>query len=219
MAIDSMKTYLQPTYFLDSDALIIKELIESITADKQTDVEKAVALFYWVRDAIPYNVYNVTEDPADYKASAIIKRKVGWCVPKAVTLAAMARAAGIPSRLHFADIQNFQISDKLLDIMKTNMFYYHGYTEIYISDAWMKATPAFNKELCDNMGHQTVEFDGVSDGMLPAETISGEKHIEYIKDRGVYDDLPFNVLFDFFRKKYPPLADFSENHSGFEVVE
>jgi transglutaminase-like putative cysteine protease len=202
MSTETMESYLQPTYFLDSNSEAVRGLAESLTADKNTDVDKAVALFYWVRDTIRYDPYSYSVDPAAYQASAIIQKKVGWCVPKAVLLAALTRAAGIPSRLHFADIRNFQISEKLLEAMKTDIFYYHGYTEIYLNGAWVKATPAFNIELCEKTGQQPVEFDGLSHGMLPTETCRGEKHIEYVKDRGVSPDLPLEEMSHFFSGIY-----------------
>jgi len=203
MSAGSMETYLRSTYFLDLDSKTVRELAQSLTSTERTETDNAVSLFYWVRDKIHYDVYNTSFDPADFKASAIIKKKTGWCVPKAVVLTALARAAGIPSRLHFADIQNFQITDKLREMMKTDIFYYHGYTEIYLNKKWMKATPAFNIELCEKMGHKTVEFDGVSHGMLPARTHDGEKHIEYLNDRGVSADLPIDEMVLFFQEKYP----------------
>jgi transglutaminase-like putative cysteine protease len=202
MSTESMELYLQPTYFLDADAESIRNLAKSLTVNQETDINKAVALFYWVRDTIRYDVYSLSEDPADYRASAVISKKVGWCVPKAILLATLARAAQIPSRLHFADIRNFQISEKLMEVMQTNLFYYHGYTEIYLHETWMKATPAFNIELCRKMGHRAVEFDGVSHGMLPEETISGQRHVEYVKDRGVAPDLPLDDILGFFRNTY-----------------
>ena len=199
----SMDIYLQPTYFLDSDTDVVKDLAGTLTANKATDVDKAVALFYWVRDEIRYDVYSLSEDPADYRASAVLKNKVGWCVPKAVLLAALARAAGISSRLHFADIRNYQISEKLKEVMQTDLFYYHGYSEMHLDNAWVKATPAFNAELCHKMGHKTVAFNGVSHGMLPATTLDNEKHVEYVKDRGTAPDLPLDEIMDYFRTAYP----------------
>jgi transglutaminase-like putative cysteine protease len=195
--------YLQPTYFLDSDADAVKDLAGAITAGKATDVDKAVALFYWVRDEIRYDVYSLSEDPADYRASAVIEKRVGWCVPKAVLLAALARAAGVSSRLHFADIRNHQISEKLLQVMQTDLFFYHGFTEMHLQGAWVKATPAFNAELCHKMAHKTVEFDGISHGMLPETTLNNEKHVEYVKDRGTAPDLPLEEIMGYFKKAYP----------------
>jgi len=194
---------LQPTYFLDADTDAVRDLAGTITADKISDVDKAVALFYWVRDEIRYDVYSLSEDPADYRASAVIEKRVGWCVPKAVLLVALARAAGVPSRLHFADIRNHQISEKLLEVMQTDLFFYHGFTELHLQGAWVKATPAFNAELCHKMAHKTVEFDGISHGMLPETTLNNEKHVEYVKDRGTVPDLPLEEIMGYFKKAYP----------------
>ena len=202
---NKMGLYLQPTYFLDSDTDAVKDLARTVSAGKQTVLEKAVALFYWVRDEICYDVYSLSEDPADYRASAVMEKRVGWCVTKAVLLAALARAVGVPSRLHFADIRNHQIGGKLLEVMQTDLFFYHGFTELHLSGAWVKATPAFNAELCHKMGHKTVEFDGMTHGMLPATTLNNEKHVEYVKDRGSTPDLPLEEILDYFRKVYPSM--------------
>ena len=198
-----MDLYLQPTYFLDADTEAVKDLARSLAAGKATEVDKAVALFYWVRDEIRYDVYSLSEDPADYRASAVMEKRMGWCVTKAVLLAALARAAGVPSRLHFADIRNYQISDKLRELMRTDLFFYHGYAEMHLNGAWVKATPAFNADLCHKMGHKTVEFDGISHGMLPETTLNNEKHVEYVKDRGTAPDLPLDEILGYFRKVYP----------------
>jgi transglutaminase-like putative cysteine protease len=168
------------------------------------DSEKAKAIFYWVRDKIPYDVYSFSPDRSQYKGSEVITKGSGWCVPKACLLAALARAMNIPSRLHFADIRNYQITEKLLAEMGTNIFYFHGYTEFFLNDTWIKVTPAFNAELCEKFDHKKVEFDGKNDAMLPAETISGEKHVEYLKDRGIYNDLPFDEIMSLFAEVYAP---------------
>ena len=135
-----------------------------------------------------------------YKASNIIRKGRAWCVPKAVVLATLARAVKIPSRLHFADIRNHQITAKLKKEMGTDLFIFHGYTELYLNEKWIKATPAFNIELCQKFGHKPVEFDGINDGMLPKTTLDGQKHIEYISDRGIFADLPLKHIFDVFYK-------------------
>ena len=108
----------------------------------------------------------------------------------------------IPSSLHFADIRNHRVPEKLKKAMKTNLFVYHGYTELFIDGSWLKATPAFNISLCEKFNLKTVEFDGVHDGMLPETTLDGQKYIEYIKDRGITSDFPFDTLFETIRKYY-----------------
>ena len=90
---------------------------------------------------------------------------------------------------------------------------YHGYTELFINGSWIKATPAFNISLCQKFNLRTVEFDGFHDGMLPETTLDGQKYIEYVKDRGVTSDFPFDQLFKTIRKYYN--TSNWQNYNGF----
>ncbi|MFX1339832.1 MAG: transglutaminase family protein [Promethearchaeota archaeon] len=201
-----LKLYLKPTFFIDSDSKEITDLTNKITKDTNDVKEKAKLIFYWTRDEILYNPYeSFTFEREDYKASHIIKQMKGWCVQKACVLAALARALQIPSRLHFADIRNHQVPEKLKKAMKTDLFVYHGYTELFVDGSWLKATPAFNLSLCEKFNLKTVEFDGVHDGMLPEKTLDGQKYIEYKKDRGITSDFPFDLLMKTIRKYYKTL--------------
>lgn len=195
--------YLNPTFFIDSNSKEIINLANKLTENTNDVREKAKSIFYWTRDEILYDPYeSFTFERKDYKASSIIKQGKGWCVQKACVLATLARSLQIPSRLHFADIRNHRVPEKLLKAMKTNLFVYHGYTELYIDGSWLKATPAFNISLCQKFDLKTVEFDGIHDGMLPETTKDGQKYIEYVKDRGVTNDFPFDTLFETIREFY-----------------
>ncbi|MHA1229986.1 MAG: transglutaminase-like domain-containing protein [Candidatus Helarchaeota archaeon] len=200
---EELKEYLKPTYFIDSDNETVIKKAESIVKDLDDTIKKATVIFYWTRDKIKYEPYeSFTSRKVNYKASKIIKAGKGWCVQKACVLAALARAVKIPSRLHFADIVNHQVSEKLKDIMGTNLFVFHGYTELYLNNKWIKATPAFNIELCEKFGLKPVEFDGINDSILPEYTLNGEKHIEYVRDRGTFSDFPFDLMFKTMRQYY-----------------
>jgi transglutaminase-like putative cysteine protease len=197
--LEDLSKYLESTYFVDSGSDYIKILGKQLTQNVETELEKAMKLFYWTRDAIYYDPYeSFSSKKSWYKASTTAKRRKGWCVQKAVVLAALGRAIGIPTRLHFADIRNYKISEKQLKIMNTDIFIYHGYTDLFINNKWVKATPAFNKELCEKFELPTVEFDGIDDATLSAYTLKGEKYIEYIVDRGTEIDLPFRKMFKAF---------------------
>jgi len=202
MTLKKLEIYLLPTYYIDAESKFIMNLANELVGEQEDAVEKAKVIFYWVRDKISYDPYSVSPSKVDYKASRTIKRGRGWCVQKAVVLAALARTVGIPSRLHFADIRNYQITPKLKQEMGTDVFFFHGYTELYLNK-WVKATPAFNIELCQKFGHKPVEFDGVHDAILPSTTLNGERHIEYLHDRGTYVDLPFEKIFAIFKEVYP----------------
>ncbi|MBN1882773.1 MAG: transglutaminase domain-containing protein [Deltaproteobacteria bacterium] len=197
---NSMEQYINPTDIIDSDHPTIVELAQSLTAAASTDAERASRLFYHARDAVRYNPYSPFHHPDFYRASTVLKRGYGYCIQKAVVLAALGRAVNIPTRLGFADIQNHQLPKKLLELQGTDIIFSHGFTEFFIEGRWRKATPAFNIEMCDLLGLIPVEFDGVHDGVFPKYDRSGNLSIVYLKDVGHWPDLPFDHIIDaFFR--------------------
>ncbi len=105
-------------------------------------------------------------------------------------LAAAARATGIPARLGFADVRNHLTSDKLRRVLGSDLFVFHGYTELHLKGRWVKATPAFNRGLCEKIGIAPLEFDGESDSVYQPLDLSGRRHMEYVRQRGVRLDIP-----------------------------
>jgi transglutaminase-like putative cysteine protease len=197
-----MEKYLKPTATIDSDHPSIKEKAHNIIRDKQEITDKAKSLFYWVRDEIKYNPFLAIEFSENFRASRTLERRQGFCIEKATVLAAFARAVGIPARLHFADIRNHLISDKLLKVMETNLFSYHGYTELYINGKWVKATSAFDLKMCRKNRIIPVEFDAQNDAILHSHNLDGKLHIEYIEDRGYHEDAPVEEIVARWEKDY-----------------
>lgn len=188
--------YLRPTGAIDSDNPRILENAKRLTVGCGVPEEKAVRLFYFVRDEIHYNVYMISTNLEDFKASATLEREKGYCVQKAVLLAALARAAGIPSRLAFAKIRNHRAPARLVELIGTNVLRTHGYSQLYLRGAWVSATPAFDRELCERNGLPLVEFDGVHDALLAERDIAGRPHIEYLEKYEPQHDLPFAWLME-----------------------
>lgn len=199
-------SFLEPTAFLDSDHEDVRAFTAATVGDATTDREKATRLFAAVRDRVWYDPYTVSEDPAHYKASHVLGAGRAYCVPKAVLLTAVCRAAGIPARLGFADVRNHLQTETLRARMGgTDLFVYHGYSAILINGRWLKATPAFNSELCARFGVPPVEFDGEHHALMHAFTANGTQHMEYVQDRGVFDDLPLTAILDELRVTYGPM--------------
>ncbi|MGD8546195.1 MAG: transglutaminase-like domain-containing protein [Candidatus Bathyarchaeota archaeon] len=196
--------YLEPTFVIDSNSEIITEKAASLTGKRNSPKDKAKELFYFVRDKIEYNAYRAFQafNLSDYCASKTLQRGDGYCIQKAVALTALARAVDIPARLGFADVVNHLAPKKLIEMMGTNVFVYHGYSEFWLNDKWVKATPAFNIEMCQKFGIKPVEFDGVSDSILHKRDEKGELHIEYLRYHGTFPDLPFNEIIQAFMKQY-----------------
>ena len=190
-----MDRYLAPTANIDWDDSSISNTARLLTEGKPDAKERARSLFYFVRDRIKYNPYRYTLAPEYLRASRTLQRGDGFCIQKAVLLAALARATGMSARLLFADIRNYMISRKQLEIQGgTNLFTDHGYCELYIEEKWVKATPAFDLQTCVEHHIVPVEFDGESDAILHRYDQEGKLHIEYVKIHGHYDDVPLEEI-------------------------
>lgn len=207
--------FLAATEFLDWKHDAVQQFTESATRNATDSVDKACRIFTAVRDSIWYDPYSVSDDPRQYRASAVAVAERAYCVPKAVLLTAACRAAGIPARLGFADVRNHLQTASLRERMGgSDVFVYHGYSQILLNGRWVKATPAFNRELCARFRVAPIEFDGQRDAMLHAYTGDGSQHLEYLHDRGVFDDLPLTEIIDALRDNYgeliyepPPVPD------------
>lgn len=186
--------YLGPSFFIDCDAAPIREKSGELTANIKEPRKKAIRIFYFVRDDIRYNIYSPRPSDADFKASHILAKGEGYCVQKAVLLVALARAAGIPARLRFAEIRIHQTARSIAEKRGSNVFPYHGLTDLYVEDRWVKATPTYDLGYCRKAGIASVELDGKTDALLPLCTLDGRLNIEYIQDRGFFDDLPLDEI-------------------------
>ncbi len=198
---------LTPTYFIDSDTPSIMDQARAIVAPGDSALDRAVKIFYWVRDRIPYNPYRTTYERDHYRASFILRQGDGFCVQKAILTAALSRASGVPCRLRFATVRNHLITRRLKEAMKTDIFVFHGLVEFFLEDRWVKATPAFNLSLCEKFGIRPLDFNGRDDSILHPFDRDGNRHMEYLHDFGSFDDLPFERMAEEFRRYYPHLEE------------
>jgi transglutaminase-like putative cysteine protease len=197
-----MNECLKPGRFVDSDHPAVIAF-SSEHAKGDADREKAVSLYYAVRDEIRYNPFqNFTLDQT-YRASACVEHRSGWCVPKAALLAACARAAGIPARVGYADVRNHITTPELTAKMGTDLFVFHGYTELLLDGTWVKATPAFNVTLCTRFRVKPLEFDGRTDSLFHPFDEDNRRHMEYVHERGSFFDVPAEEIKRVFSETYP----------------
>jgi len=194
---------------------VVEEFIAHTVDEKMNPVEKAVALYYAVRDSIRYDPYRIDLSVEGMKASTTLKKGYGWCVPKAVLLAGCCRGSGIQARLGFGDVKNHMSSERLRQKMQTDVFYWHGYTEIFLENRWVKATPAFNRGLCEKVGIAQLEFDGREDSIFHEYDRSGNVFMEYVQQRGSFSDLPLSEIMATFEQYYPKMTE--GGHGDFEL--
>lgn len=196
---------LQPTPFIDLDASSVREFVARVVGSATASEEVAGLLFRAVRDEIRYDPYYLPTDAAAYRASAVLAAGTGYCVPKAVLLVAAARCCGIPARLGFSDVRNHLQSERLAAAMDSDVFLYHGYAVLQIEGRWLKASPAFNRELCDRVGVQPLDFDGSADALLHPYDAVGARYMEYVNDHGTFSDLPLPQILRAYELAYPGL--------------
>ena len=203
--MEDLEQYLQPNEFFNFNNSNVRKKALEITNGLKTDKEKAIALFYWVRDNIKYNMMSFyPKVKANFKASVTLRRLYGFCVSKSILLSSFARVVGIPARLHLVDLINHKVSQRVIDFMGTNIMYYHGYSELYINDRWVKLTPSFDKATAIKGGFlPMVEFDGKNNAVFPPYDINGERFGEYLTDRGTHAGLPLEEIDLLFEEKYP----------------
>jgi transglutaminase-like putative cysteine protease len=207
MTIDPvLRPFLAPADFVDSAAANVAAFARDAAGPAGDPRSRAVRLYYAVRDDIVYTPYCDFTDPATFRASAVLAHRAGFCVGKASLLTAAARAAGIPARIGFADVRNHLCTPKLRALMGTDTFVYHGYTDLYLDGRWVKATPAFNRALCEKFGVKALEFDGREDSLFQPFDTAGRRHMEYLRDRGAQPDVPVAEIMAAFAEHYPGLS-------------
>lgn len=190
----NMERYLGATFTIEADHTKIRETAGMVTQGCSNNEERAVKLFYFARDSIAYNVYMISVFVEDFRASKILEWGKGYCVQKAVLLASLGRAAGIPSRLGFAQIKNHKVPERIHEVLGTTIFPRHGYNQFFLNGRWVSATATFDRTLCEKNGLPTVEFNGREDALLPEKTLQGEPYIEYLEKFAPSEDLPFDWI-------------------------
>ncbi len=209
-----MQEYLQSTEFLDFDNQSVRDYAEKNTLGATTDTEKAVKLYLAVRDDFQYNPYILDLRREGLKASDLLTRNRGYCVEKAVLLSACARAVGVPSRLSFYIVKNHIATGKLEEILRTNHLVFHGASELFLNGKWVKATPAFNKNLCNYLGVEPLEFDGKTDSIFQEYDHKGKLFMAYLHDYGAFADLPYQLYLDELQKHYPHIFENDKYTNG-----
>jgi transglutaminase-like putative cysteine protease len=195
--------YLCSTSTIDFDSQAVQKFVAENSANKASEMDRAISLYYAVRDQIRYDPYTSSDDVSDFAASRTLGLKRGWCVPKSILYAACCRAIGIPARLGYADVRNHLSTENLRRLMGTDIFYWHGYTDVYLNGKWVKSTPVFNIELCQKFRLKPLEFDGLEDSIYHPFDLDGRRHMEYLNFRGEYADLPYDEMQSDFARLYP----------------
>src|SRR5579871_3033787 len=206
------RLYTDPADYIDSDHPNVETFARAAVAPDASDRTKASQLYTAVRNGIRYNPYVNMRVSETFRASSVLAAGVGYCVGKASLYAAACRVHGIPARVGFADVKNHLTTEKLRASMGTDIFTWHGFTEVHVDGAWRKATPTFNDTLCAKVGVKPLDFDGHTDALLHPFDGEGRTYMQYIADHGAFHDVPAKFLMREMARDYAGLV--GEDHSG-----
>ena len=193
---------LKATAIIDSDHPDVIAYARDTVAGAENPLKQAVKLYYAVRDGILYDPYSPFYLPEHYMASNILKNGRGYCVGKASLLSALGRSCGIPTQIGFATVRSHLATKQLIDFLGSDLFVWHGFTEFYLEGKWVKATPAFNRELCERHKVVPLDFNGREDSIFQAYNMEKKKYIEYVTDHGTFTDLPLDIILQGWEEVY-----------------
>ncbi len=196
--------YLKSTYFYNTTAPEIQELIAEFQKEELSEQEKAIGIYLKVRDGWRYNPYQIFGQKEKFKASEIARRKEGHCLDKAILLITGLRALNIPARIHLAKVKNHIAVERLIEKLGTNELTPHGMVDVFLGGKWLKISPAFNIELCEKCNVAPLDFDGAHDSVFQEYNQEGKEFMEYLEDYGHFEDFPIDFVFKNMKEHYGP---------------
>lgn len=126
LSASELLKYLQATTNCQVNNAAIQSLAASLTKNCKTELEKATAIFNYVRDNIVYSSYSNTKRGA----VQTLNDKKGNCVDQAHLLIALYRASGLEARYVHADC--YFTSKKWIG---------HVFVQVLVGDTWVVADP------------------------------------------------------------------------------
>ncbi|HYA13440.1 MAG TPA: transglutaminase-like domain-containing protein [Syntrophales bacterium] len=153
--------YLAASHHIESDHPEIKKVAQDVVKGATTSVEKIDRLVRWVSTEVKDEVVD------SFSAVEVLHTRKGACQAHAMLYGAMARAAGIPTRLVGGIVY-----------MEGMGFLYHSWAESY-ADRWLAVDPTFNQVGVDATHVKLVEgYDWAS--LLQLGKIVGQIKIKII---------------------------------------
>ena len=134
--------WLAATEFIDCQHPAIQEFVATRVGAGDAAKDKALKLYYAVRDGIRYDPYSASMRRDALRASSTLEKRVGYCVNKA------------------------------------------------------------------------LDFDGEHDSQMHPYNSANQRHMEYVRQRGEFDDLPYDELVADMVRLYPQLVAVSEGQAG-----
>ncbi|MCR5026278.1 MAG: transglutaminase [Methanobrevibacter sp.] len=134
--ITDLSAYLSPSTHCQSNNAEIVALAERLTQGLTTSVEKATAIYNYVRDKISYSFYYDT----NYGAVGTLHSGSGNCVDQAHLVIALYRAANLPARYVHGTC-----------VFSSGGTYGHVWAQVLIGDTWIVTDPTSTRNSFDKV--------------------------------------------------------------------
>lgn len=186
--------FLGATDVIDSDGATIRSLADEVAGDAVDEPSCVKAIFDWVRDEIRYDMGPVLVDRRDWTASVTVQRGYGFCQQKAVLLAALLRARGIPAGIGIESLLDHKIPPHFADYMGSQEIPVHGYTTVFVDGLWQRIDATLESALCERKGYRLVEYAPGADRLLPSTDLAGRPHFDHLGESGQWADVPDEIV-------------------------
>jgi hypothetical protein len=143
----AQRRYLQPSVTIQSNDPTIRRLSGEIVAGSPSTADRIARILRWL-DA------NIEKAPLDvFSALDVLDRRQAECQGHAYLYTALARAAGIPTRV----VNGLAYSEQF------NGFLYHSWTESLVGSDWQAVDPTFGQTVADATHIKLVEGENLAD--------------------------------------------------------
>ncbi len=126
-SMQNLKAFLAPSPFVQSDHPAIQKLTSDLVAHTDPPLEKARKLVVWMQTHIQKRPVISLPD-----ALSTLENRVGDCNEHAVLFAALARAAGIPTKIEAGVV------------LLRKRFFYHAWNSVYVG-RWVTVDALFDQ--------------------------------------------------------------------------
>jgi transglutaminase-like putative cysteine protease len=181
------------TDVIEADDPHVRAKAEEV-AGGASGTEAVRRLFEYVRDGIKYEMSPEVHTRDDWRATGTLERGYGFCQQKAVLLASLLRARGIPAGIVAQDVLDRKIPQHYIDFIGHQTLEGHGLTCVHVDGEWVLLDATLPARLCEKKRYRLVEYDGSGDAVLPATDLDGEPHFEILEELGVWADFPDTIV-------------------------
>jgi transglutaminase-like putative cysteine protease len=139
--------YLQPSITVQSNDPSIRRLADSIIGGAASTEDRIARILRWLE-------HNVEKAPLDvFSALDVLQQRKAECQGHAYLYTALARAAGVPTRI----VNGLVYSEELRG------FLYHSWAESLVGSHWQVVDPTFGQTVADATHIKLVEGENLAD--------------------------------------------------------